>query len=379
MTDLGARPGGTPSDPTTARTSVVRDGAFTDPVEAARPDLRAWHGSSKGRPIVVFAVAVGSWVMALAIGLSSRHEWVRLAMAVPSTLATAQLFMIGHDAGHGSFSPSRAVNAVVGRLAFVPSVHVFGLWRHHHDLHHRFTNLRGRDFVWAPQTVAEFRALPGWRRWWHRVERHRSGLGLGLHYAAEIWMPRMLGPRAHHGLPRLSRMTGDTLLLYGLLLALAVTARQFVAVVNPDRVGDARFWASTVVFLFVVPLVSTQWLIGFVIYLNHTHPDIVWYDDPTEWSRHHVQLEGSAGQRFSRSRHWLLPRRIMNHTAHHLDPGVPLRGLDGAQQHLVDTVGHRIVSYDWSVKEFRRILAACKLYDYDAQRWLTYAAVDDQS
>jgi omega-6 fatty acid desaturase (delta-12 desaturase) len=256
---------------------------------------------------------------------------------------------------------------------------VLGLWRFHHDVHHRYTNLRGHDFVWTPLTVAEYRALPGWRRRLHHVYRHPSGIGLGLHYAIEIWAPRMLWPRKRHEFPHRARQLADAVLLYGMIVALALTAWVFVAGVDPDRAGDARSWAVAAVLLFLFPLLGAHWLIGFVIYLNHTHPDIVWYDDPAERSRHQVQLEGSAGQRLGRLRHVLLPRRIMNHTAHHIDPGVPLSGLADAQQHLVDTFGDRVVSSDWSLRHFRDVLTRCKLYDYDAQRWLTYEAIGDAS
>lgn len=131
-------------------------------------------------------------------------------------------------------------------------------------------------------------------------------------------------------------------------------------------------------FLFVLPLIGTQWFIGFVIYLNHTHPDVVWYDDVEEWARHDVQLEGSVGQRFSRLGQALLPRRIMNHTAHHVDPGVPLPALAAAQRELICSFGDRIIRWDWSPRQFRAILASCKLYDYDTHRWLTYEAAEER-
>ncbi len=325
-------------------------------------------------PAVAFVAVFGLWLSALVVGLWSGSGLVRVAMALLATLAVGQLFTIGHDAGHGSYSSSRRLNAAVGRLAFVPSVHVFGLWRFHHDLHHRFTCLRGRDYVWAPLTVAEYEALSGWRRVLHRIFRHPSGIGLGLHYAIEIWAPRMLWPRARHRVRPRAEFLADTLFLYGGLAALAGSAWGLVAVVHPERSGDAGFWLSSGSLLFVTPLLLSQWMIGFVIYLNHTHPDVTWYDDPAEWRRHPVQLEASTGVRFSRWRHWFLPRRIMHHTAHHVDPGVPLRRLGGAQEHLEDAFGSQVVSYRWSPSAFRNVLSSCKLYDYRAQRWLPYPA-----
>lgn len=346
--------------------------AVLDELSAVRLDLRAWHESSWVRPVLVFVTTFGFWIAPLIIGLWTGSLLVRVAMALPLTLASGQLFTLAHDAGHNSFSTSGNVNAVVGRLALLPSVQVFGLWRAHHNLHHRYTNLRGRDFVWAPLTVAEYRALPRWRRGLHRIYRHPSGLGLGLYYAIELWIPRMLWPWGQVGCGLRGWFKADAVLLYGLVFGMALSAWGFVDWVDPDRAGSGWFWASSVGLLFVAPLVGTQWLIGFVIYFNHTYPDIVWYDDPDEWARHPVQMEASAGQRASGWRQLLLPRRIMHHTAHHLDPGVPVRRLKGAQRYLVERFGDRIVSYPWSIREFRDVLARCKLYDYDAKRWMTY-------
>jgi len=350
-----------------------------DPETAPRvapPNLAGWHPSSWVGPLVVAALTFGLWLAALAIGVLTPQWWARLALVVPLTLFSGQLFTLGHDAAHGSFSTSRTLNAVVGRLAFLPTVHVFGLWCFHHDLHHRFTNLRGRDFVWTPLTVDEFRALSRPRRWLHRLERHRSGLGLGWHYAVEIWAPRMLWPRRRYEVPDRRRVVVDALVLYGLLFGLGVTAWGVVAAVDHGRLGDFGSWISAAVFLFALPLIGTQWLIGFVIYLNHTHPDVRWFDDVEEWARHDVQLEGTAAQRFRRLGP-PLPRRIMSHTAHHVDPGVPLPALRAAQQQLIDRFGDRIVHWDWSPRRFHAILASCKLYDYDTHQWVTYDAAGE--
>ena len=338
-----------------------------------------WYETGWRRPWCEFVVTFGLWAGALGVGLWAGPWQVRLAMALPLTLLSSRLFTLAHDAGHGSFATSRTVNAVVGRLALVPSVHVFGLWRFHHDAHHRYTNLRGRDFVWTPLSAAEYAALSRPRRALHRLYRHGSGGGLGPHYSIEIWAPRMLWPRRHSAPSRRAPLVADTVLLYVLLIALAVSAWRFVSIIDAGRAADAGFWASAVALLFLVPLIGTHWLIGFVIYLKHTHPDIVWYDDPAEWARHRVQLEGSAGVRFDGPRHLLLPRRILNHTVHHLDPGVPLRSLEPAQRDLLARRPDDVVSWDWSARHFREILTRCKLYDYEARRWLTYAEADDRT
>ncbi len=361
----------------------MSDVVLTDPhvvaSSGAPADLTAWHATSWARPLAVFLATFGLWVGVVVTGLWVDHSLARVVLVVPLALLSGQLFMLAHDAGHRSYSTSQAVNAIVGRLGLLPSLHVLGLWRHHHDLHHRYTNLMGSDFVWTPLSIKEYKALPGYRRAMHRAFRHPSSLGLGWHYAIEIWAPRMLWPRRCHRLPNRGRLIIDALLLLVLVGGAVALASVFVRGVDPERVGDVGFWVSVVVFLWVLPLIGTQWLIGFVIYLNHTHPDVVWYDDVDEWARHEVQLEGSTGLRFHRVRDALLPRRIMNHTAHHVDPAVPLDRLDEAQQHLTATYGARVTSPEFSWRWMRDVLRRCQLYDYDARRWSTYATAEDQS
>jgi hypothetical protein len=47
-------------------------------------------------------------------------------------VAGSQLFVIGHDACHGSLTASRLLNALIGRMAFVPSAHSFSLRAYFH-------------------------------------------------------------------------------------------------------------------------------------------------------------------------------------------------------------------------------------------------------
>lgn len=345
----------------------------------ARPDrseLAAFHERSRWRPMVEFGAVAMAWITLLGVGLWTDEWLVRAAMSVPLALASGQLFTYAHDAAHGSFSPSPTANAIVGRLALIPSWHVFGLWRAHHNMHHRFTNLRGRDFVWTPLSVPDYEQLGSAHRALHRFYRNRLGIGLGVHYAIEIWIPRMLFPRRTHRLMRRRQLLFDTLLFYGMIATVGYLGYRFVVLIDAERSGDFAFWISVLLLLLALPLLGTQWLIGFVIYLNHTHPDIVWYDRRVDWAdRPAIQLESSAAQRFPKWTQALLPHRIMNHTAHHVDPRVPLRHLAEAQQHLTARYGTRFTSYDWSMRGFRDVLTRCKLYDYEARRWLSFDGI----
>ena len=80
--------------------------------------------------------------------------WAKALMVVPASVAIARLFVIGHDACHGSYTKYDWLNKIVGRIAFLPSLTPFSLWDVGHNVaHHGFTNLKGRDQVWVPMSA----------------------------------------------------------------------------------------------------------------------------------------------------------------------------------------------------------------------------------
>jgi omega-6 fatty acid desaturase (delta-12 desaturase) len=205
----------------------------------------------------------------------------------------------------------------------------------------------------------------------HRCYRSETGLGLGLHYIVEIWVPRMLYPtRAREGRRR-RNLFRDTAALHVMLAGVGFGAYRFAVFCDERRADDLGYWLTSALFVVVLPLLGTHWLIGFVIYLNHTHPNIVWYDDPAMWGSRDVQLECSADVVLRSA----MPQRIMHHTAHHVNTRVPLRRLADAQQRLIDDGDGQVTSYRWSRREFVAVLRACKLYDYEAREWLGFDGV----
>ena len=116
-------------------------------------------------PIVWFVL---DWLVlgvAIASLLVVESLWVKIFASLVAALWIARLFVIGHDACHGSYTPNDTLNKWIGRIAFLPSLTPFSLWEIGHNLaHHGFTNLKGRDYVWTPYSPAEFAQLPWMRR-----------------------------------------------------------------------------------------------------------------------------------------------------------------------------------------------------------------------
>ena len=101
--------------------------------------------------------------------------WAKALMVVPASIAIARLFVIGHDACHGSYTKYDWLNKIVGRIAFLPSLTPFSLWDVGHNVaHHGFTNLKGRDQVWVPMSAEEWKAAS------KTPPRTRAHLSLGF-------------------------------------------------------------------------------------------------------------------------------------------------------------------------------------------------------
>ena len=122
--------------------------------------LEQFHAQERCDPACWFLLAMIIWIAAMSGSIAVDSVLTALALSIVGGVAGSQLFVTAHDACHGSFTSSRTLNAVIGRLAFVPSVHSYSLWAYFHNgLHHNFTNLRGLDFVWTPLSPDEFSRL----------------------------------------------------------------------------------------------------------------------------------------------------------------------------------------------------------------------------
>ena len=123
---------------------------------------------------------------------------------------------------------------------------------------------------------------------------------------------------------------------------------------------------------FVFPLIYVCWAIGFVVFFNHTHPSIPWFDSTDQWSYWEAQQHCTLHLRFSRLTEFLLPSKVMNHIVHHLNPRVPVRKLRRAQEDF-NRLHPQAVKVDvWSPGAQADILDRCKLYDYVRHRWLDF-------
>jgi len=299
--------------------------------------------------------------------LLTRYVWLKVVLGVVCGFIIGRLFILGHDACHQSFTPSSRLNRWLGRLVFLPSLTPYSLWEIGHNVvHHGYTNLKGFDFVWQPLSLAEYRAMPFWRRSLERC--YRSGWAPGLYYFVEVWWRRMYFPRAEQMNTRRPVFFRDCLLVSAAALVW-LAAIAVVAHVTAQSIG--LLWLCG----FAIPFLFWNMMIGFVVYVHHTHPKIDWYDDKTTWAAAqpfvsttvHLTFGHVLGVKVSAALHY-----IMEHTAHHVDMRVPLYHLAAAQKILETRLPGRIVIQRFSWRWYFDTARRCKLYDIQGRCWTDF-------
>jgi omega-6 fatty acid desaturase (delta-12 desaturase) len=245
----------------------------------------------------------------------------------------------------------------------LPSLTPYSLWDVGHNVvHHGQTNLKGFDFVWAPLSKAEFDALPAWRKTLERL--YRSGWGPVFYYLIEIWWRREYFPNAKNKpgdrpifLKDNLLVTGFAVIWIGCLIAGAIATGQSI-------------WLGLITG-FVVPFLFWNGMIGFVVYVHHTHTSVSWYDKKSEWLRAQPFVSTTVHLTFG----WIwgsLMHHIMEHTAHHVDMSVPLYRLKEAQNTLETILPERIFIQKFSWAWYFDTARMCKLYDFENKAWLDF-------
>ena len=331
---------------------------------------------SRATGLTYFAGSMAAYWATLAL-ITLPDNWpARIGCALLNGLAIAVVFVVGHDACHGSLTPDSKINKWVGRIAFLPSLHPYASWEYSHNaLHHGWTNLRGKDPVYCPRTVEEFRELSFRRQRFERISR--TWLGLLPLYLVNVWWSLEIAPNADH---RGHIEKRGTFVFDRALVAAFPFIQAAVAGVLLHTRGVALIPAAQVVTVMIMlPFLVFNWLIGFATFQHHTHARILWYDDVKRWSFFRSQVQGTVHVVFPR---WLelVLHNIMEHTAHHVDTKVPLYNLTDAQDAIEAAYGkENVIVEPFSFRGMSRTFRTCQLYDYRNHQWLSFDGIPTTS
>jgi hypothetical protein len=124
-------------------------------------------------------------------------------------------------------------------------------------------------------------------------------------------------------------------------------------------------------FALVLPFMAFQTSQASVVYFQHTHPKIPWF---AQGDARHQRMDAEA-----LAAHIDMPRLVSSwvhhaycHAAHHVCPSIPCYRLYDAQRRLNELLRGQGVKVAFRLSAILDIFRRCKLYDYDAHRWLDF-------
>lgn len=310
-----------------------------------------------------FVLDIAIYALGIAGVLLLDHWAGKVAGALVAGSGLVNLGSLSHEAAHKAVVKSRLGNKFMAIVSLTMILFNYRLWVYdHHVLHHGSTNVKHNNFL-SPLTVAEFKALPWYRRAVYRAYHSPGGAGILLYYMLERWpsvhfYPGAWLPKKHHA--SAWRYTALETLWAGALLSLLV----LVAWARGESV------ALAVVLGFAVPY--TIWFATFSLtaFLQHTNPRLRWYGDksgvasPPEALAVHVRVPA-----------WLnhMTHYVLEHNVHHVHAMIPHYYLKQAQAALAGVVSAPIIEMNWNLGNMNDVLRRCKLYDYEDHVWRNFA------
>jgi omega-6 fatty acid desaturase (delta-12 desaturase) len=316
-------------------------------------------------PVAIFLVSTAIYLCCAAGAVIAADTAAKILLGVIAGVFIANLAIIGHDAVHRSFTSSRWLNRLIGTLAFLPALHPYGRWEHHHNrVHHRYTAQIGIDNAYSPMTVDQYRAASGVRRVYYRFMR--SLAGQPFFYMIDIWLPKIFLPLPREANTFRTSDWVDLAIVY-VWLGFFVAALTLLAQFYSHQTFGAALW-NAAMFGFVIPFLVWNVFISFVTIVQHTGPRAHWILPTGRPSTHQQKLHGTVHVRFPEPIDWFF-HRVMQHIAHHVNPIVPLYRLKGAETLVTEQERERSVIETWTPAYHWRLARDCKLYDPIRDGW----------
>jgi omega-6 fatty acid desaturase (delta-12 desaturase) len=342
-------------------------GVGTAKVRTLKPALDSIPRECLDRPthkgVFVVARAIAIWVASLAVLFSSDHPAVVALGWIFGSLALAGMFVVGHDAAHGSLFNSKKANKIVGRFLFLPELHSYEGWLlGHNRLHHGHTVREQMDFVWQPSTVEQYNNMSAFRKFQHKVEW--SFLGSGFYYIRNVWWDKMISftpPERYR-----ERIQKDVrfVAIFGALTMAALFA------FGVATYGSVFGGAWMVFKVVAVPWFGFMTIIGWTVYVHHISPDIKWWPR-NEWDSYKGQIEGTTILHLPKVINTLFFYNIFVHVPHHVDMRIPCYNLPQAAAALKNAFPD-IKEKKLTFRDYVNSVKHCKLYNFENHTWHYY-------
>ncbi len=332
-----------------------------------RKILKPYIKRSNVKAITIFILQFSCFLAAAVGTFIIKINFIALVLSILTGFIMATLFVIAHDAAHDNYTTSSQLNGILARIAFLPCLHNYTLWLiAHNKKHHLFTNIDKLN-SWSPLSPEKYQKLTSWKKLLYRF--YRNPTGIGFYYLIERWWKEKFYP--HMELPDKTMkeaLIDFTFLLSGLIIYIA-----FIFSIYINFPVDRSIFHQ-VLLSIVIPFMIFCYLVGFNVYQQHTHESIPWFKDRESRDRF-INIYDTV--MYVRYPIWfkISCLNVMEHTAHHIDPRIPLYNLAKAQDKLNEALQYKIPSAQFSFLEFLQTMKKCKLYDYEKQQWVNFNGI----
>ena len=230
--------------------------------------------------------------------------WLTLLLAIPTAGFLMRVFIIFHDAGHGSFFKSARANMIIGWITGLIVWTPYDWWRHGHAMHHATSgdlDRRGQGDVYT-MTVAEYLAAPWWRRLVYRISRNPLVMFTVGPLLLFVVFQRIYTPGT-------GRRERNSVLQTDLALLVVVGALVWL-------VGWQAFVAVELPVL-LLGTIAGVWM----FYVQHNF-DRTYFVRRQDWDYFTAGMNGSSYYKLPRLLQWFTGN-IGFHHIHHLSPKIP--------------------------------------------------------
>ena len=204
---------------------------------------------------------------------------------------------------------------------------------------------------------------------WYRFLR--TPIGLSSYWTTGNWIPYLLFPPGAGLGSRRPQFRFDRLLVLGFAAALFAALYALTRAAGGWSRAEPVGPAGVALLGLVAPYLVWSYLVGLVDLVHHTHPRAICFSNRGEWDYYTANVRSTTHMVLPLGLNWL-SHNIFEHTAHHVDPRVPLYHLPDAQDRL-----EAVYTADVPVERLTPgyvlgLMRTCRLYDYERRQWLDY-------
>ncbi len=297
-----------------------------------------------------FAVYFAALYIAIAF---REYALVILLAGVIHAFASVRLYVLQHDAGHGSLFETHKQNQWAGVCLSPFTLAPFEVMRQNHNLHHAGTgNLDDRDTGEIfTMTLREWQSAPFMVRWRYRLYRHPLILiPLGALFTYFI---RYRWPKNTHRFGVQQVLVHNALILVWIAILYALSG----------LIGLTVYFG----FAFLAGMIGV-----FLVYLQHNFEDTYW-DRGDDYASNLAALQGASTLDFG---HWfdVCVANITCHDLHHFNTNIPSYRLRQARHNLPEECAIRRIGFVEALRSLR-----LKLWDEERHCLIPYPRRDQVS